>query len=142
VGNVALNCTTSSVEVSCAVPASVAVNGPTNVTVNVTTTSQAWMPFRGRPPEMSPTNGLTTAAAWIAFLLLLGAMLRWGMAQRGRMGSRLRPAVALVAIVLCAQLWMGCGGESIPRPSRTYAITVNASSAGVVRTIGLTVIVP
>jgi hypothetical protein len=142
VGNVALSCSTSSAEVGCAVPASVAVNGPTNVTVNVTTTSQAWMPFRGRPPEMSPTNGLTTAAAWIAFLLLLGAMLRWGMAQRGRMGSRLRPAVALVAIVLCAQLWMGCGGESIPRPSRTYAITVNASSAGVVRTIGLTVIVP
>jgi hypothetical protein len=112
------------------------------VTVNVTTTSQAWMPFRGRPPEMSPTNGLTTAAAWIAFLLLLGAMLRWGMKQGGRLRLRVRPAMALAAIVLCAQLWTGCGGGSTPPPPRTYTITVNASSAGVVRNILLTVIVP
>ncbi|MBI3485004.1 MAG: choice-of-anchor D domain-containing protein [Acidobacteria bacterium] len=142
VGTVAMSCTTSSPEVSCSVPASVAVNGPTNVSVNVTTTTRAWMPIRGLPPEMFPTGGLHTAAAWLALLLLLGAMFRWGRAQRGRMGLRLRPAVALAAIVLCAQLWTGCSGGSTPPPPRTYNITVNASAAGAVRSVELTVIVP
>ncbi len=138
-GNVALSCSTSSAEVSCAVPASVNIGGgTTNVTVNVTATSRAW----GLPPVKPPSDGWRIATAWMAMLLLLSVMLRWGVARRGQAQARWCATVALACACACAQLCMGCGGGSGPPPPRTYTITVNASAAGVVRTIGLSVIVP
>jgi hypothetical protein len=143
-GNVALSCISVSVEVSCAVPASVAMSGAAmTVTVTVTTTTRAWMPFRGGPREPWPPGGKNVALAWIALLLLTGATFHWAKARGGRMRMRAHAAMALAAVLLCAQLWSGCGGAgSTPRPARSYPITVSATASGGTRTISLTVVVP
>jgi hypothetical protein len=123
---------------------------PTNVTVNVTTTAQAWAPphlplLRVTPTDSTGTNGLRKALLWIAMLVMMRGALRWGM-RRGLLNQRIRAAAALATIVLSAQLWMGCGGagSSAPPPpaQRRYTVTVNASVAGATHSITLTVLVP
>ncbi len=139
-GTVGLSCSTSSPEVSCALPASVVV--PNNVTVSVTTTLRASAPFLGTPPEQAAFGVQRSLLTWIAALLLLGTIFRSRRARSGETRLRLRTATTLASLFLFALLWSGCGGGSASAPApRTDTVTVSASSSGVVHTMDLTVVV-
>jgi len=114
----------------------------TNVTITVSATMQARAPFRGHPrvPTARAHSVKPIIVAWL--LLLLVAVTRHRrIARAGCARLRLRTATALVGLVLCAQLWSGCGGGQTQLP-RTYQVSVTASSSGVVHTIVLPVDVP
>ena len=130
VGAAALTCSGAPANSTCTVtPASVTLGGATTVSVTVNT---------GVTAAANSSSFNPGATVWLACLLPLGVALR-----RRRL-QRLLP--------LC--LLLGCGsGRHIPSDanapgspspitaSGTYALTVSAASAGLVRTVNLTLVI-
>jgi len=140
-GTVTFTCTGIPANATCNVtPASVALGNTTTVSVTVltggTTTSSAALPLRQSHPVL-----------WLATLLPLSLL-----ALRRRRLPRLA-AGALLCVLIAAS---GCGaGREIPlvsgpgsgapagppTPAGTYAVVASASSAGLISTVNLTLIV-
>jgi len=133
-GTVALACTGSPAYSTCLVtPSSGTLGGTSTVTVTVATDVAAlhW------PAERT--------VVWFAGLLPLGLM---GLARRRarRLGA--------IAMVCCATAMAGCGasrlipltatgggGSTVSTPGGTYSLTVSGTSAGLTRSVGLTLVV-
>lgn len=138
-GTAVLQCTGAPVNATCLVmPSSVVLGATSTVSVTVDTgvTSAA----------LRPVGGGLRGAAWWAWLLPLG-LLGW----RGRVrGVRFASVLVLCGLMAVA----GCGaGRTIPgvgttpvvpvavTPAGTYGLVVTASSAGLVRSISLSLVV-
>lgn len=134
-GSVAFTCSGVPVHATCTVnPPSAALGGTTAVTVTVATgLATAWL----REPEMP----------WDRRLVWFAALLPVGLLGRRRWMRRLGLMVALVALSGCAvgrtvPAGSGSGGGTTAvTPSGSYSLTVAGSSAGLVRTVGLTLVV-
>jgi hypothetical protein len=129
-GTAVLTCSGAPANSSCTVtPASGSLGGATTVSVTVNT---------GVAVAASSSSFKSDATLWLACLLPLGVALRRRRLQR--------------LLLLC--LLVGCGsGRHIPSDanapgapspitaSGTYALTVSAASAGLVRTVNLTLVI-
>ena len=135
-GTVAFSCTGVPSNATCLVnPSSPALGGTATITVTVATSvaSLRW-------PQIPGGQHLT----WLALLLPLGLL---GLGRRRQLVS--------AAMLCCVLLVAGCGASRIipqangsspvnpvtPTPSGTYTIAVSGSSAGLTRSILLTLIV-
>jgi hypothetical protein len=131
-GNVLFACAGAPAYSTCVVtPSSVALGGTTPVTVTVATNIAAvhW------PAERT--------MVWFAMVLPVGLI-----------GWRRRRMLGVIAMVCCVVMLSGCmasriipltgtggGGSTVPTPSGTYNLTVSGTSAGLSRSVGLTLIV-
>ena len=98
-------------------------------TVGVTVTTAA----NALVPPMDFWRRMLDGARFAVVALLAMLWLGWAAKQRGR---RLRPAYALAGmLLLCAGLWLGCGGGAASTPTPppvsgttpgNYTLTVNA----------------
>ena len=136
-GTVAFTCSGVPAHSTCTVnPASTGLGGTTAVTVTVAT-GLASASVEG--PRMPWERRLV----WVALALPFGLLRR---RQRGWMG-RLAALIALVGLIGCAsgRIIPGdsgtSGGTTVVTPSGSYTITVTGSSAGLVRSVGLTLVV-
>jgi len=135
-GTVAFTCSGVPLYATCVVnPSSPALGGTTTITVTVAT-SVAALDWPGHPGGH--------ALSWFALLLPLGLIGLGG-------GRRLRS----VAMLCCVLLIAGCGASRMipqatnsspinpnnPTPSGTYTLAVSGSSAGLTRSVNLTLIV-
>ena len=145
-GAVAIACTGLPANAACSIsPASVTLGAPTQVLVSVATgvTLSA--------AEREPATSAQRSGMWLAGLLPVGLLL---------LRRRSTPVRALLCVVVSLGLFGagGCGaGRAIPTdlagsggggtaggavtPTGTYAITVTATSAGLTRSVPLTLIV-
>jgi len=133
-GTVALSCTGAPAYATCLVnPASGALGGTAVVTVTVATdVALLERPRMGEGPEF-----------WLAALLPLGLIVRRRRWQR----------LCGVALVCCVAALSGCGasrlipstnasgGGTSVTPGGTYTLTVSGTSAGLTRSVGLTLVV-
>jgi hypothetical protein len=139
-GTVAFSCAPIPAHATCVVnPATAALGGTTTITVTVAT-SVAGAELRW--PELPGKQHLT----WLTGLLPLG-LLGLGRRRAHRLGT--------VAMLCCVLLVAGCGASRLipqangssptnpvtPTPSGTYNLVVSATSTGLTRTVGLTLIV-
>jgi hypothetical protein len=135
-GSAALNCVGAPPEGVCTVnPGSAALGAATPITVTVTTgvaTARLRRPF----------DGTGWAVAWA------------GLFPLGLLGLRRRRGLRLVCAMLMGGCLLGCGasrtipnngttssGPIVTTPSGAYTITVSGTSAGLVRSVGLSLTV-
>ena len=138
-GTVAFTCSGVPTYATCVVsPSSPALGGTTTVTVTVATSVTG--------AELGwPQHPGGQAQIWLALLLPLG-LLGLGRRRRWRLGQ--------IMILCCVLLIAGCGASRIiplatpgggtttnPTPSGTYTIAISGSSAGLTRSVDLTLIV-
>jgi hypothetical protein len=135
-GTVAFTCAPLPAHATCVVnPSTAALGGTTPITVTVAT-SVAGAALR-RPGEGQ--------MVWLAGLLPLGLFgLRRGRLRRVS-GAALLGCVMLVAGCgadrLIPATGFGSGSSAIPTPDGTYNVVVSGTSAGLTRSVGLTVVV-
>jgi hypothetical protein len=136
-GTVAFSCTGAPAHATCLVnPASAALGGTSTVTVTVAT-SVAGASLRW-PGERQ--------VVWLAGLLPFGmlALRRRGLRRLGgiaMMGCVLMVAGCGVSRIIPATDASSPGGPVVPTPAGTYSLVVSGTSAGLVRSVGLTLIV-
>lgn len=146
-GTATLSCLGLPAHTTCTIsPASATLGGPTQVLVNVatgvSTTSAAWLP--GQTATQTAARAVILAGLPLALLLLRG--------RRVRLASLLCSLLMLGALGLsgcganrvipAAGTGGGGGGDSTTTtPSGSYTLTVNATSAGLTRSVSLTLIV-
>jgi hypothetical protein len=137
-GTAAMSCTGAPANSTCTVtPTGPTIAGTTLLTVTIATNSagvEMPLPPGGRGREM-----------WFALMLPVGLVLV------GR--ARLRPTVAV--LVICGAMGLGgcaasrlvpatsvsAGGGGGATPKGTYTVTVSGASAGLTRSVGLTLVV-
>jgi len=137
-GTVAFACSGVPPEATCLVtPASPALGGTSTISVTVAT-SVASLQFPVLPGDQHLT--------WLAGLLPLGLL---------GLGPRSARRLAGVAMLCCVLAVAGCGASRLipetsasspvnpvtPTPSGTYNLVVSGTSAGLMRSVGLTLIV-
>jgi hypothetical protein len=131
-GTVAFTCGPLPAHATCVVnPATPALGGTATITVTVAT-SVAGVAWRGGVRKMVWLAGLLPLGLvaarrrrWRAGMVLLGVM-----AMAGCGASRVIPATS-----------GGSGTAPVPTPTGTYNLTVAGSSAGLTRSVGLTLVV-
>jgi hypothetical protein len=136
-GMVSLSCATSSPEITCGVPGSVALNGAAAPMLMVTAAADAET-VRGGPSKQTPTGAGGGVVAALASLLLMSLAMR-------RKRAALPAAMALFAVILVIA---GCGGGSgsqappPPPAAATYSVVVTATGNGIIHSARIIVFVP
>jgi hypothetical protein len=139
-GTVAFTCTSIPAHATCLVNPSTAALGATSTITVTVATSVAGAELRW--PLLPGKQHLS----WFATLLPLGLL---------GLGRRRARRLSALAMLCCVLLFAGCtasrlippsssssgGTTTTPTPSGTYNIVVSATSAGLIHTIGLTLIV-
>jgi hypothetical protein len=141
IGNVTLNCTGAPPAGNCTVaPGAVVLSGTTiaAVTVGVATTPCTCARIGPDDGEWlrAPPSGTGTLPGWVLWALVLMALAE--LATRRR---RARVSLTLAVALLCLVASTSCRTVDTGTPPGTYTLPVTASSAGVTRTITLTLTV-
>jgi Bacterial Ig-like domain (group 3) len=134
-GTVNLSCTTSSLQITCGVPASTMLSVAATPMLTITASSQAvTSPFG---PDGKPGAGAE---------IVLASLLLMALVVRGRRASLLTAIGLFGAILLIAGCGGGSGGQPPPPPpppaAATYTVVVSATANGIIHNASVAVFVP